>query len=73
MTECVKANRDLLRLVQTHFLTSKWTWFLNTEAGFPYCNWSIIKSISGFVQTSGDVYSAGRQHVGDSWEKGNIY
>ena len=63
MTKCVKVNRNLFRLVQTQFLTSKWTLFLNTEAGFPYCDWSIIKSISGFVQTSGDVYRAGRQHV----------
>ena len=35
------------------FETNKWTMFLETEASFPYCNWSIkIARIVGFGSTS---------------------
>ena len=57
-THCLlfKGNKVLLSLHKHIFKTNKLTMFLQTEAAFPYCNWSIKKArIIWFGSTSVDI------------------
>ena len=63
---CWKRNKVLLSLAQTQFETNKLTMFLETEAAFPYCNWSLKMTRNiWFGLTSVDI---GQAYV-NNWKR----
>ena len=65
-TVFTRGTRYCWALRKHSFETIKWTMFLETEAAFPYCNWSIKMSrIIWFGSTSAEI---GQAYV-NSWQR----